>query len=71
MKQQKVITVNVNTNEDGEFELDKVNKYLDEGYDIKSVYQTVPSGSSSRINLTFILEKEEMQEVRPLRQRRS
>lgn len=62
MEKQKVISVNINTRAIGdagykEFEIEEVNKYLDQGYFVKDKISIVSNGDSAFVNLTFILEK--------------
>jgi hypothetical protein len=59
---QKVITVNINVyeqtvaNRHSAYEVNFVNKYLDDGWVIKETIHS-PTSSQSWINITFILEK--------------
>ena len=65
MTKQKVISVNINTAEVGhsaykEIELDLINKYLEEGYQVVDKFSTVSNADSLYcVNLTFILQKED------------
>lgn len=63
MTKQKIVTVNVLLENDKvirELELPLVNKYLEEGYQVKDKIAITPPHSSNRVNITFILEKEEV-----------
>lgn len=59
---QKVITVNINvyeqtvTNRHSAYEIDAVNKYLNEGWEVKQVIHNATS-APNWTNITFILEK--------------
>jgi hypothetical protein len=66
MKQKRVVILNIHTTPTGEFELEKINKYLYEGYDVGAVYQTVSNGANAYIDLTFILEKGEKKKVQQI-----
>lgn len=62
MNKQKIVTVNVLLENDKvirEIELPVVNKYLEEGYLVRDKIAISPPHSSNRVNITFILEKEE------------
>ncbi|WP_053978179.1 hypothetical protein [Mangrovimonas xylaniphaga] len=65
--QQKVISVNININnidyDQGyghkEVELNLINKYLDEGYQVVDKFSTVSNANNLYcVNLTFILQKD-------------
>lgn len=68
---QKVISINIDSNdvsqnllEDGrnyiykEFDFPKLNGLLDEGWEIKESFSTISNSTGSRINVTFILERD-------------
>ena len=65
MAKQKIISVNINTadieaNGQKEIELELINKYLEEGYQIVDKFSTVSNATSFYyVNLTFILQKED------------
>ncbi|WP_026948088.1 hypothetical protein [Algoriphagus marincola] len=65
MIKQKVVSVNINTadveRETGhkEIELNLINKYLEEGYQVVDKFSTVSNANQLYcVNLTFILQKE-------------
>jgi len=65
MIKQKVVSVNINTadveRESGhkEIELNLINKYLEEGYQVVDKFSTVSNANQLYcVNLTFILQKE-------------
>jgi len=64
---QKVISVNININNidydagngHKEIELDLINKYLDDGYQVVDKFSTVSNADNLYcVNLTFILQKD-------------
>ena len=66
MAKQKIISVNINTADidkrtgHKEIELDILNKYLDEGYNVVDKFSTVSNATALYcVNLTFILQKED------------
>ncbi len=62
MIKQKIVTVNILLDNDKvvrEIEFPLVSKYLEEGYLVKDKFSISPPHSSNRLNITFILEKEE------------
>lgn len=64
MTKQKVISVNINTANTGEFghhelELESINKHLEEGYQVVDKFSTVSNANNLYcVNITFILQKE-------------
>jgi len=62
MTKQKIVTVNILLDNDKvvrEIEFPVINKYLEEGYLVKDKFSISPPHSSNRLNMTFILEKQE------------
>ncbi len=64
MVKQKIISVNINTadieaNGHKEVELNLINRYLDEGYQVVDKFSTVSQSTNLYcVNITFILQKE-------------
>jgi len=64
MVKQKIISVNLNVadmpnNSHKEIELELINKYLDEGYQVVDKFSTVSNANNLYcVNLTFILQIE-------------
>lgn len=55
---EKVVIAKIKTTKDlelQELELPIINKYLQEGYEVKNVHQISPSQSSEDVVITFVL----------------